>query len=112
MAHCGLLNGKEETLLCITNINAVLLAQFCDFMDESVEQRIKAQATSYERNRCLFEWVRQCSSEAFKAFIQALRVHDQEHVANYIEETRGKYEILVLKLLFYNKHKINAIRMV
>ena len=95
MAHYRLLSGKEDTLLSIIDTNDLLLARLCDFMHESVEQEIKAETTSYGRNRRLFEWIKQCSSEAFDAFIWALRVNGQAHVANYIKATPGKHCLFI-----------------
>jgi len=95
MAHCYLLSDKEETLLSIIDTNDLLLARLCDFMHESTEQEIKAETTNYGRNRRLLDWIKQSSEEAFDAFIWALRVNGQAHVANFIVGTPGDFPYIM-----------------
>jgi len=93
MAHIAMLNGKDDTLLCVLDPNEMLLAQFVEqgeFLDEAVEQDILAKPTDYMRNKYILQWLRNNSQEVFDAFIRTLRINGQAHVANYITDSPGK----------------------
>ena len=94
---------QRETLLRCVNPNKLFVTNLCSrlptdvVLDERTKQQLKSSSlTNYEKNQVLLDWLNGSSTEAFTAFLSALRDSQQQHLVEFLEGAYGKLSKIFL----------------